>query len=115
MSLIHTDRHTKAYRISHIIICPIRVILSVSLPVFLQVPQNTALLAVPAGVLGPGDALRLAHAHDAQLLGQLRHLLPRRPHLQEGAPQDTGHCVSGHNKISNVNRVGIKPTAWKYT
>ena len=67
------------------------------LPLF-QVPQNTALLAVPAGVLGPGDALRLAHAHDAQLLGQLRHLLPRRPHLQEGAPQDTGHCVSGRRK-----------------
>ena len=100
MSLIHTDSHAKTYRI--------RVILSISLPPLLQVPQNRAVLAVPACVLGPGDALRLAHAHDAQLLGQLRHLLPRRAHLQEGAPQDPGHCVSGHRKYQIfIHRVGI--------
>ena len=60
-----------------------------------QMPgHRTVALALAARVLGPGHALHLAHAHDAQLFGQLRHLLSRRPHLQEGAAQDLWHRVS---------------------
>ena len=50
--------------------------------------------ALAARLLGSGHALHLAHAHDAQLFGELRHLLSRRAHLQEGAAQDVWPRVS---------------------